>query len=54
MKTPKKIIYLKYSWNTGACLGEREYCPKDWADYERVMNIIEENTDEYEVVNLIY
>lgn len=53
MKMPVKIIYNKYSWS-GAFIAEREYCPKDLADYKRVMEIIEEYPDEYEVVNLIY
>ena len=47
------IIYNKYSAN-GAFLGEREYAPKDEDDYKRVMRIIEENPDEYEVVNVLY
>lgn len=45
-----KIIYNKYS-AYGTFLGERKYYPKDKADYDRVMRIIEENPDEYELVN---
>lgn len=48
-----KIIYNKYSAN-GIFLGEREYTPKDSADYNRVMGIIESNPDEYEIVNCEY
>lgn len=51
MKT--KIIYNKYSVN-GQFLGEREYFPNDITDYNRVMAIIEENADEYELVNCEY
>lgn len=48
-----KIIYNKYS-ASGSFLGERGYYPKDKADYDRVMAIIEENPDEYELVNVDY
>ena len=48
-----KIIYNKYS-ASGAFLGEREYSPRDRGDYDRVMAIIEENPDEYELVNCEY
>lgn len=46
-----RIIYNKYS-AYGAFLGEREYFPKDKADYDRVMRIIEEDPDGYELVNV--
>lgn len=48
-----KIIYNKYSAN-GAFLGERVYSPKSREDYNRVMEIIEANPDEYELVNCEY
>lgn len=48
-----KIIYNKYSAN-GNFLGEREYSPKNKADYDRVMQIIESNPEEYELVNCEY
>jgi hypothetical protein len=48
-----KIIYNKYSAN-GVFVGEREYSPRDKADYDRVMGIIEQNPDEYELVNCEY
>ncbi len=48
-----KIIYNKYS-ASGAFLGEREYSPKGKEDYKRVMGIIENNPDEYELVNCEY
>lgn len=48
-----KIIYNKYSAN-GYFVGEREYCPKNKEDYDRVMKIIESNPDEYEIVNCEY
>jgi len=48
-----KIIYNKYS-ASGVFLGEREYNPKDKEDYNRVMGIIESNSDEYELVNCEY
>lgn len=51
--TVTKIIYNKYS-AYGAFVGEREYKPKDRADYDRVMGIIEQNPDEYELVNCEY
>lgn len=44
------ITYNKYS-ASGVFLGERTYQPKDKADYDRVMEIIERNPDEYELVN---
>lgn len=52
MKTPRKIYYLEYCWSTGECLGEREYCPKDWDDYERVLDIIDDNQDEYRLTDI--
>lgn len=51
MKT--KIIYNKYSVN-GSFIGEREYYPKSKEDYDRVIGIIEDNPDEYELVNCEY
>ena len=48
-----KIIYNKYSMS-GAFLGEREYCPTSWEDYNRVIDTIEKNPDEYELVNCEY
>lgn len=48
-----KIIYNKYS-ASGTFLGEREYSPKSKEDYNRVMGIIESNSDEYELVNCEY
>jgi len=48
-----KIIYNKYSMN-GEFLGQREYCPKSVEDYNRVWAIIEQNPDEYEMVNCEY
>lgn len=48
-----KIIYNKYSVS-GCFVGEREYFPKDRQDYDRVMAVIEENPDEYELVNCEY
>ena len=48
-----KIIYNKYSIS-GNFVGEREYKPVDKLDYDRVMSIIEENPDEYELVFVEY
>ena len=48
-----KIIYNKYSAN-GYFVGEFEYCPVSKKDYDRVMDIIELNPDEYELVNCEY
>ena len=47
------IIYNKYS-AYGTFIGERVYRPTSKDDYERVMQIIEENPDEYELVNVEY
>lgn len=48
-----RIIYRKYSME-GKFVGEREYFPTDKTDYYRVMTIIENNPDEYELVNCEY
>ena len=44
------IIYNKYT-SRGTFVGEREYTAKSDEDYNRVMEIIERNPDQYEVVN---
>lgn len=46
------VIYNKYT-ESGTFLGEREYHPANRPDYERVMAIIENNPDEYELVNVV-
>lgn len=47
------IIYNKYT-SRGTFVAEREYTAKSDSDYNRVMEIIERNPDEYEVVNEYY
>ena len=47
------IVYNKYS-ASGAFVAERVYKPTSKDDYDRVMRIIEENPDEYELVNVEY
>lgn len=44
------ICYNKYSAN-GAFVGKREYIATTQKDYDRVMDIIERNPEEYELVN---
>ncbi len=51
MKMNILIIYNFYSAN-GFFVGERTYRPRDRQDYIRVMEIIERNTDQYELVNV--
>lgn len=45
-----KIIYNKYGLS-GNFIGEKTFIAKGMEEYERVMDIIERNPDEYEVVN---
>lgn len=48
-----KIIYNWYG-ELGNFIGEREYYPRDKQDYDRVMEIFEQNPEEYELVNVEY
>ena len=48
-----KIIYNKYNVY-GRFMGEKVYWAESRADYNRVMDIIERNPDEYELVNCEY
>lgn len=49
-----KIIYNKYSANGFFFIGTREYFPKDEEDYDRVLEIIKANPDEYDLVDCEY
>ncbi len=51
MELNLKIVYNMYSMR-GNFISEREYVPKDWQDYNEVMEIIEKNPDVYELVNV--
>lgn len=46
-----KVIYNKYS-ASGSFVGERVYEAMDRADLERVLAIIENNPDDFELVNV--